>query len=377
MSLHSQVGNAEFNVELVQVLFRHGERTPRAKELWCQDTSAYEPWGLAQLTNEGKMREYLIGKMLRKRYDQFLGDVYHPNDIYAYSSNHDRTKMSLQLVLAGLYHPTTVQMWNANLSWMPIPTHYMPEKVDVLLKPEFSPLFNQALEEARNAEEILKKVLPYRDLFKFFSEIIGTNITNTSQVSEMYNGLVAQKTMNLSLPDWYTDEIFEKLQNVMKIEYTTRSFTPYLKRLNGGLIIKKFIDNIKVNEKRDRPRKIYLYSGHEVNIAAFARAHNFTEPELPSYGCAIIFEKLRDQTGNRYIRMLFWTGITEELKIYKLPECEEVCPIEKYLDFVKEILPSDEEVNHKWDYLSKEELRQLYTEQVEQVIGSRRRVRSE
>lgn len=86
------------------------------------------------------MREYLIGKMLRERYDKFLGDVYHPNDVYARSTDIDRTKVSLQLVLSALYPPNSKQTWNENLQWLPIPANYMPEKVDNLMKPDFSPM---------------------------------------------------------------------------------------------------------------------------------------------------------------------------------------------------------------------------------------------
>lgn len=84
------------------------------------------------------MREYRIGQVLRERYGKFLGDVYRPSDVYAFSTDHDRTKTSLQLVLAGLYHPVPAQTWNENLSWIPIPSHYMPEKVDDLMKPDTS-----------------------------------------------------------------------------------------------------------------------------------------------------------------------------------------------------------------------------------------------
>ncbi|CAK9816396.1 Venom acid phosphatase Acph-1 [Anthophora quadrimaculata] len=367
MSLYFQVANTEFCVELVQVLFRHGERTPREKEMWPTDTrdvSVFEPWGLAQLTNVGKMREYQIGKMLRHRYDKFLGDIYHPSDVYAFSTDHDRTKMSLQLVLAGLYHPAPSQTWNKNLSWIPIPIYYMPEKVDDLFKPDFSPMYIQAMKETREAEGILKKVSPYKDLFKFLSEKTGINVTKTHQPYEIYNHISALKSMNIPIPEWCTEEVYEKLKNIVKLEYEIRSYTPLMKRLNGGVIIKKFIDNIKVNEERDTPRKIYLYSGHEVNIAAVVRALNLTEPELPPYGCAIIVEKLRDQAGKVYIRTLFWSGVTEELKIYKIPGCDEVCPLDKYKDIVKDLIPSEEEVNHKWNYLSKEELYKLYEEHI-------------
>ncbi|XP_033201853.1 venom acid phosphatase Acph-1 isoform X2 [Bombus vancouverensis nearcticus] len=360
-----QVTDGDFSLELVQVLFRHGDRTPREKEISPVDyhnISIYEPWGLAQLTNEGKMREYRIGTMLKERYGKFLGDIYHPSDVYAYSTDHDRTKMSLQLVLAGLYHPTPLQTWNQNLSWMPIPIYYMPEKIDNILKPDLSPLYMKTVDEVRNTEEILRRLLSYRDLFKLLSEKTGLNITTTYMAYELYNQLVAKQTMNHLLPEWYTEEVSKKLQDIVKIEYEIRSYTPLLKRLNGGVIIRRFIDNIRINEKRDRPRKIYLYSGHEVNVAAVVRALNLTEPEIPPYGSAIIFEKLKDLNNKVYIRMLFWNGVTDELKVYKISECDEICPIEKYLNIVNDLLPSDEEVNHKWDYLSKEELHKLYIE---------------
>lgn len=44
--------------------------------------------------------------------------------MYAQSTDVDRTKMSLQLVLAGLFPPIGLQKWNSGLDWQPIPTHY-------------------------------------------------------------------------------------------------------------------------------------------------------------------------------------------------------------------------------------------------------------
>ncbi|XP_076394710.1 venom acid phosphatase Acph-1 isoform X3 [Megachile rotundata] len=359
--------NHELQVQLVQVLFRHGERTPREKELWPNDPhhiSKYEPWNLAQLTNEGRMTEYRIGQMLRERYNQFLGDIYHPSDVYAFSTDHDRTKMSLQLVLAGLYHPAPSQTWNENLSWIPIPTYYMPEKLDDLMKPDFSPVYSDILEKVRNSEEVLQKVSVYKDFFKFLSEKTGINITRTNQVYEIYNLLTSQKALHFSLPDWCTDEVYKKLQDIVKLEYEIRSYTPQMKRLNGGMLIKRFIKNIKSNEQRDRPRKIYLYSGHEVNVAGVAAALNFSEPEIPAYGSAIIVEKLRDKAGKIYIRMLLWTGVTTQLIPYKLAGGGEICPIDKYLNIVEDIIPSDEESDHKWNYISKDDWKTLYEEKL-------------
>lgn len=63
--------------------------------------------------------------------------------------------------------------------------------------------------------------------------------------------------------------------------------------------------------------------------------------------------------------MFLWTGITEELIPYKFVDSDETCPIDKYLDIVKEVIPSEEECNHKWDYISKEELQKLYEDKTD------------
>lgn len=62
--------------------------------------------------------------MLRRRYDNFLGDIYYPDSILARTTDFDRTKMTALLVLAGLYPPSPIQQWNDDLDWMPIPYHF-------------------------------------------------------------------------------------------------------------------------------------------------------------------------------------------------------------------------------------------------------------
>lgn len=100
----------------------------------CYYNKKQEINSLILIFQQGKLTEYRIGTMLKQRYHEFLGTIYYPRDIYAVSSDTDRTKMSLQLMLAGLYSPDNSQVWNPNLRWLAIPTHYAPEKVDMLFK---------------------------------------------------------------------------------------------------------------------------------------------------------------------------------------------------------------------------------------------------
>lgn len=62
--------------------------------------------------------------------------------------------------------------------------------------------------------------------------------------------------------------------------------------------------------------------------------------------------------------MLLWTGVTEELVTLKLKDCDEICPIETYLENMKDIIPSDDETNYYWNTITKEKLINLYADKI-------------
>jgi len=47
--------------------------------------------------------------------------------IFTRSTDYDRTLMSAEANLAGLYPPEGHQIFNPNISWQPIPVHTVPE----------------------------------------------------------------------------------------------------------------------------------------------------------------------------------------------------------------------------------------------------------
>lgn len=104
-------------------------------ELYPKDPNineTYYPYGLGQLTDEGKRTEFNIGRQLRRQYDNFLGDTYTPDILDARSTDFNRTKMSLELVLAGLFPPGK-KRWLYDLNWQPIPYNYWPLQKDEVI----------------------------------------------------------------------------------------------------------------------------------------------------------------------------------------------------------------------------------------------------
>ena len=122
------------DLRLVHLLFRHGDRTPISpypKDPY-RNVSNW-PVGFGQLTSKGKMQHYELGKWIRNRYKQFLSQDYRENEILVRSTDVDRTLMSAQATLAGLYPPEGYLEWNTNLTWQPIPVHTVPKHEDALL----------------------------------------------------------------------------------------------------------------------------------------------------------------------------------------------------------------------------------------------------
>lgn len=78
---------------------------------------------------------YQLGKFLRTRYDKFLGPIYTDDIMEVHSTGFGRTRKSALLVLSGLWPPTGEQIWNKDLSWLPI-------EVDYKLHPDDNVNFN-------------------------------------------------------------------------------------------------------------------------------------------------------------------------------------------------------------------------------------------
>lgn len=81
--------------------------------------SDFAPYGWGQLTNTGKLNLYNLGIFLRKKYDGYLGDLYTPDICHIQTTDVTRTKMSAQLLSAGMWPPSDATKWGP-LDWQPI-----------------------------------------------------------------------------------------------------------------------------------------------------------------------------------------------------------------------------------------------------------------
>lgn len=119
------------------------------------------------------------------------------------------------------------------------------------------------------------------------------------------NTMIFQKSLKIPLPQWYTEELYEKMRNSSDFYLEIMSHTNAMKTLNGGILVKTFFKNI-VDSKSNK--KIHLYSAHEKTLHAFLRFHNITEFGNPDYGSAIIVEKYRSIQNKYYVKVSVFSG---------------------------------------------------------------------
>jgi hypothetical protein len=103
-------------------------------------------------------------------------------------------------------------------------------------------------------------------------------------------------------------------------------------------------------------KKMYLYSGHELNIAHLLRLlENFDPPQVPKYGAYVTLEihKINETYGIKVIKTLKNTNNkTVSFQIYhenytadkpqllKLPDCDTFCPFDKFMALMEKYIPS-------------------------------------
>ncbi|KAK9680195.1 Histidine phosphatase superfamily (branch 2) [Popillia japonica] len=135
---------------LVLSIFRHGEKTPDNFLMLSTDpykNQTFHPYGPSALTNEGKRTMYTLGRSIRKTYNAFLGDIYTPDILTAWASSIERCHTSLQLVLAALFPPKGVLIWEKGFNWQPISYNSLPKNLDDMfsgiLFEDYKKLYNE------------------------------------------------------------------------------------------------------------------------------------------------------------------------------------------------------------------------------------------
>ncbi|KAL1488488.1 hypothetical protein ABEB36_014955 [Hypothenemus hampei] len=344
-SVRSEKNVANNTLVLAHVIFRHGDGTPSQSALYKSNKfyneSFYDPYGYGQLTNKGKLKEYNLGVTLRKRYATFLNSSWNVKVCEAWSTDYDRTKMSLSLVLGGLFPAEDPLLWNPEVPWQPIPYNYLPVAQDKELSswacPTTLPLIYS---DAANME----KLKSYDGLINTLRDNTGEDVDYISAL-DLFLGMYIQKEMGFPLDNWTSTIFPEPFKSYFVDFYYIETSTKELKTVLAGYILKKIITNSlnKINGSLVPPeRKIFLYSGHEVNAATVITSLNlYNLVDFPTYASYLIFE-VHNIDGIYGIMIYYEDNTSDTPHALTLPGCKTFCPLEDFIKLTQDIIPTSD-----------------------------------
>lgn len=361
--------DSEHELKLLHVILRHGQRTPA--DTYPKDpyiSESFEPFGWGQLTNKGKLDMFENGEFIRHRYNDFLGDIYNARITYVLSTDSDRTKMTAQLMDAGIWPPNKEQQWGP-LKWQPIPVRFDNLNEDnLLLVRRPCAQYHLELDKVMSEGEVKEKLDQNQELFTALSSETGLHIKDFDDIQSLYSTLKAEEGYGLTLPDWTKQFYPEMMQNLTEYSYIVNAFNDKLKRLKGGVLLKKLLVDWHQVAKNSRKsseleelleskewikqaakygdisdeRKLFLYAGHDSTITNLLRALNVWEQQLPDYGITIMLELLKNRKTNEYgVQIYLRNSTTKPPHLLTIPGCANFCPLHQLTRLVDHVIPRD------------------------------------
>lgn len=297
----SALPSSSYKLRLLNVIFRHGENIPDEHDMTVIPRLAcktrMQDWG--ELTNAGKVGSYEFGRYLRDTYGEFIGSSYTHGSVRATSSDFDRTKLALELALAGLFPHSDL--------WQPIPpTGYTLRSADNVFLGDECIDFQKRYERLSHRPSNRRKFAPYRNLAQKLTNIIGTNVRDQRNMAEVYHALMALNSTDRSLPVW-TRDIFPRgqLYDAALLHYDIITHDRTLRKLFVGPLLRIITENMLnyISGVASVPPRLFLYSGHVNNLIGLLSSLNLYQPHIPDFSSAIIIELLENNDKHYYVKV--------------------------------------------------------------------------
>lgn len=337
------------------VLFRHGDRTPidpYPNDPWKDPSHWTTGWG--QLTNNGKHRHLELGRWLRNRYRDLLPTSYKSSDVYVRSTDVDRTLMSAESNLAGLYPPSEGDVWDPSIQWQPIPVHTVPEDLDkVLSAKKTCPAFDYALTKYKRSDEFQEYNKSLESIYQYLSTHSGRKIDSPTSAQNIYSCLHIEELNNFTLPNWTKQVYPEPLKSISAKSFATKTTTRELARLKAGPLVKEILLRFrqKASNKLKPNRTLWVYSAHDTTVANLLNTLRLFDLHNPPFAACVLLELRKPPSGQEYVSV-YYKNTTAEPQALSIPGCGKRCPLEQMFKVYDDILPKDWEKECELSFLS-------------------------
>uniref|UniRef100_A0A023GPG2 Putative lysosomal & prostatic acid phosphatase n=1 Tax=Amblyomma triste TaxID=251400 RepID=A0A023GPG2_AMBTT len=331
----------ESSLVLLQVVYRHGDRTPI--RTFKNDPIPITAWkeGPGQLTKLGCQQHYAMGGHLRQRYDHFISG--NPHELRVLSSDKDRCLASAQCHLAGFAVPSPDWAWNETFHWQPVPIHTRPVSEDGMLVPgdAFCPEARAEEQRFKNSAEGQAFLQKYHKLYEKLTEKTGSIIADWNDAAYVYDALLIERYHKYSTPEW-AQEMWDKLRYQSDQSFVFYTKTPLLKRLLAGLLLANLSGNLEMAAQNKSEHKVFMYSTHDTEVSAILDSLGVFDGHAPPYCSCLVLELWKNGPGNFSVRGLTLNAFNMTPQAVRFPGCtDEYCSLDEFLSLAKVNIPDD------------------------------------
>eukprot|EP01132_Coremiostelium_polycephalum_P000787 gene787-978_t len=358
-------------LKMVQVLTRHGDRTPLYSTLksnmdvWnctlgfylnpSQNSQQqqltdvdrifrkvylpgrnYFPGNCStgQLTSVGYEQHLALGQMLRTLYVdkyQLLSPTLDLSEIYVRSTDVPRTVQSAQGHINGLYPPET----NGGVSAITVMNIFTMDSYfeNMYPNPALCPELGLLMTNATKSPTYINFQNQNQQLQTQIMQALGVSVfPGWSSFMDLF---FATQCHDFQLPEGITEAMVTSTYNAAFFDNSYKIAAPLTSRLAMSTLLEEVILNIRNFIEGTASYKYYIFSGHDDTLGPFVNMFGLYKI-WPAYASHIEIELWQDDNGANYIQFKY-NG-----ESYVLNGCpNEMCPIDQFFELAYSIMVPD------------------------------------
>ncbi|PIK59070.1 putative lysosomal acid phosphatase [Apostichopus japonicus] len=353
-------------ISLYFQIFRHGYRSPI--DGYPSDEIKEDQWpqGFGQLTakNLGNIlflssfswinlerheQHHKLGLWLHERYmvnNALLNETYKKSEIWIRSSAYDRTIMSAQSCLSGLYMLKEKNIME--LLWTPIPVWTEKMQSDYLMSPWHCPCprFTTLQKDRMKNPKIKEYMDNNKEFFNFLQEKSGLSENSTFwNYTRLADTIVMELDDNRTVNQWAQNETVQlKLKTLLDIGsgFNFANATAEETSIVSGLILKEISHSFNDIVTNSMHHQAHIFSGHDTTLAPLLAALSAKEIDHKPTPASCILLELYQDDKTFTVEMHYRNGTDEKVTKISIKSCSaSSCPLEEFQKFVSPFIPED------------------------------------